>query len=260
VHVRSGAEKGCLIVMTTIAIMQPTFLPWLGYFDLIDQVDYFVYLDTVEFSKQSWQQRNRIKTSAGATWLTLPVEYSKTNKTTIAEAKIGNLNKFLPKSVNTLKHAYARSRYADDHQWILDYLLGLQEGESLASANIHFIERACSKAAINTPRYLASEIHHSSNRYQRLIDICNHFRADTYLSPMGAIAYLVEDIAHFELANINVCFHRYNPSIYRQMHGEFISHLSIVDSFMNEGNMTAEIIKQGRLEPLEFDQALIELG
>ncbi len=260
-YVCSRSKEGDLIVMTTVAIMQPTFLPWLGYFDLIDQVDHFVYLDTVEFSKQSWQQRNRIKTSAGAAWLTLPVEYSKTNKTIIAEAKIGALNKFLPKAVNTLKHAYARSRYAEEYMpWILDYLLGLQEGESLASANIRFIERVCSQTTINTPRYLASEIPHPSNRYQRLIDICKYFKADSYLSPMGALGYLIEDIAHFESANINVCFHCYDPPVYTQMHGEFISHLSIIDSFMNEGNMTAEIIRQGRLERLEYDQVIAGHG
>jgi len=58
-----------------IAISQPTYLPWLGYFDLIDQVDVFVLLDSVQFEKQSWQQRNRIKTPTGLQWLTVPVEF-----------------------------------------------------------------------------------------------------------------------------------------------------------------------------------------
>ena len=58
-----------------IAIAQPTYLPWLGYFDLIDQVDAFVFLDNVQFEKQSWQQRNRIKTPTGLQWLTVPVAF-----------------------------------------------------------------------------------------------------------------------------------------------------------------------------------------
>jgi hypothetical protein len=247
--------------MTTIAIMQPTFLPWLGYFDLMDQVDHFVYLDTVEFSKQSWQQRNRIKTSNGAAWLTLPVDYSKKNKTTISEAKIGDLERLLPKTINTLTHAYVRSKYAEEYlPWTVEYLVGLRKEESLANANMTFIERACHKTKINTPRHLASQITHSSNRHQRLIDLCQHFNADTYISPMGALDYLSEDINYFEAAKIDVRFHQYDLPIYRQLHGEFISHLSIIDAFMNEGEMTAEIIKTGRLQPLGYDQAIAKLN
>jgi hypothetical protein len=58
-----------------LAIAQPTYLPWLGYFGLLDQVDQFVILDTVQFEKQSWQQRNRIKTPTGLQWLTVPVTF-----------------------------------------------------------------------------------------------------------------------------------------------------------------------------------------
>ena len=80
------------VQMTSVAIMQPTFLPWAGYFDLIDQVDHFVYLDTVEFSKQSWQQRNRIKSATGPYWISLPVKFSKTLKTTISELYVDSLS------------------------------------------------------------------------------------------------------------------------------------------------------------------------
>ena len=71
-----------------IAIAQPTYLPWLGYFDLIDQVDKFVLLDTVQFEKQSWQQRNRLKTPDGLQWLTVPVKIKGRSTQTIREVEI----------------------------------------------------------------------------------------------------------------------------------------------------------------------------
>ena len=60
--------------MTKVAISQPTYMPWIGYFNIIDLVDYFVLLDTVQFDKRSWQQRNKIKTTKGLEWISIPVE------------------------------------------------------------------------------------------------------------------------------------------------------------------------------------------
>jgi len=126
--------------MTSIAIMQPTFLPWAGYFDLIDQADHFVYLDTVEFSKQSWQQRNRIKSAAGPSWLSLPVTFSKTLKTTISEAAVGNLSHF-KKTITTMQHAYSKAHCAENNlKWVLEWLSNVKEGQSLSDLNVEFIE------------------------------------------------------------------------------------------------------------------------
>ncbi|OAM53145.1 hypothetical protein A7981_06960 [Methylovorus sp. MM2] len=240
--------------MTTIAIMQPTFLPWIGYFDLIDQVDYFVYLDTVEFSKQSWQQRNRVKSSQGPVWISLPVTYSKTLKTTIKDAEVGNLGVF-HKSINTIKHSYAKARFANEHlQWIIDWLARIQQGESLADINIDFIEKICQKLLIDTPRVRGHDVPHNPTRHGRLIDICKHFNVDRYISPMGAYSYLTEDASYFEEAGIEIVFHTYNHPVYRQLHGDFTSYLSMMDLLLNEGDDSLDIIRTGRLAPRKFSE------
>lgn len=235
--------------MKSIAIMQPTFLPWIGYFDLIDQVDIFIYLDTVEFSKQSWQQRNQIKSVSGSTWINIPVTYSKSLRTTIKDAEVGNLDLF-NKIIAQLQHSYAKSKYSKENlSWITQYLSQLTKGQLLGQVNINFIEKVCSTLNINTPRYTASNLPHAATRHQRLIDICKHFNATEYISPVGAYTYLQDDMCFFKQAGIDVKFHQYDHPIYNQPHGAFLSHMSIIDLILNEGANSLEILRKGRLPP-----------
>src|SRR3984885_8291920 len=92
-----------------IAIMQPTYLPWIGYFDLMDQVDRFVILDNVQFERQSWQQRNRIKTSHGPSWLTVPVVH--TFGQTIDETRVDNHSDWALKHWRGITQNYSRAAY-----------------------------------------------------------------------------------------------------------------------------------------------------
>jgi hypothetical protein len=239
--------------MSSIAIMQPTFLPWIGYFDLIDQVDNFVFLDTVEFSKQSWQQRNKIKTSNGSLWLSLPVEYSKTQRTTLNEALIGDV-RHLKKTITTVKNSYTKAKASESNlDWILAWLMQIQQGQQLSVLNINFINHICNKLMITTPRHLASEIPQSNSRHQRLIDICLHFGATKYVSPPGAFSYLQEDIGYFKNAGIDVSFHEYHHPIYNQIYDGFVSHMSIIDLILNEGTNALNILRKGRMQPKNYD-------
>lgn len=243
--------------MTTIAIMQPTFMPWLGYFDLIDQVDYFVYLDTVEFSKQSWQQRNKIKTSNGPVWVSVPVSGSKGSKALLKDVEICNIELF-QKNINKIKHSYAKAKYANDNlPWISNWLSSLDAKAKLADINVEFIELVCQKLPILTSRYRASEISHENSRHGRLIDICKHFGADTYLSPQGALDYLVEDRAYFAKENIDIVFHEYQNTNYQQIFGEFIPYMSVIDLILNEGEAAYAIIHQGRSQPVKLDNLIL---
>src|SRR3954447_20658722 len=89
--------------------MQPTYLPWVGYLDLIDRVDCFVFLDDVQFARRSWQQRNRIKTAAGEQMLTVPVHKKGLRDQTIAEAQIDWESEFADKHCRAMELAYARA-------------------------------------------------------------------------------------------------------------------------------------------------------
>ncbi|NQW12293.1 MAG: WbqC family protein [Alphaproteobacteria bacterium] len=232
--------------MTTIAVMQPTFLPWIGYFDLIDRVDRFVYLDTVEFSKQSWQQRNRIKTANGPMWLSLPVQASKTEHTTVADATVGPVDA-VRKWRATLAQAYAKAAAVElELGWIDTWLADLEPGRSLAATNIDFIERACERLGIDTPRVRASALGDADDRIERLVALCRELDADTYLSPPGAANYLRDGVAAFRAAGVALMFQAYEHPTYPQGHGAFQSHASVIDLLLNTGSAAGSILRSGR--------------
>jgi hypothetical protein len=236
-----------------IAIMQPTFLPWAGYFDLIDQADVFIYLDTVEFSRQSWHHRNRIKTAQGLIWLTLPVTHSQSEGTTLDEARIGDVV-ITGKWRKTLAQAYAKADHAADHlPWIDAWLGGLRQGAPLTDANIELIEQVCAKLPLSTPRFRASELPKLDGRADRLVQLCRHFSATKYLSPIGAAAYLRQDIKSFTDAGIEVRFHNYEHPNYRQQHGTLLPYASVIDMLLNEGPASLNIIRAGRRPSLDAE-------
>lgn len=240
--------------MTGIAVMQPTFLPWIGYFDLIDRVDLFVYLDTVEFSKQSWQQRNRIKTANGPMWLSLPVQATKTERTTIAEARIGPVDA-VRKWRSTLAQAYAKASAIErELDWIDAWFAELEPGRSLADSNIDFIERVCGRLDIGTPRVRASELDDADDRIERLVGLCREFGADRYLSPPGAAGYLRHGASAFGDAGVALMFQAYEHPVYEQPHGAFQSHASVIDLLLNTGAEAGAIMRSGRRPALPADE------
>lgn len=236
--------------MKTCAIMQPTFLPWAGYFDMIDSVDVFVYLDTVAYSARSWQQRNRIKTPAGLTWLTLPVTASRAAASSIVEAQVAE-GADIRKLRSALAHAYARAPHRDaELAWIDAALAAMQPGQSLAEATIGFIEAACQRLAIATPRVRASALPAQDGRTERLAGIAHALDCTHYLAAPGSAAYLQQERPALDAAGIRFAFHAYAHPVWRQLHGPFLSHASVVDLILNEGPGAAAILRSGRIAPV----------
>ena len=190
--------------MSSVAVMQPTYLPWLGYLDLADQVDRFVLLDDVAFSKQSWQQRNRVKTSSGLTWLTVPVHTRGRLGRPICEVEIADSG-FARKHWRTLEQAYARAphftscgpglheRYRAGDPW-----------QSLAALNVALISWLFEAFGITTPVVLASSLAQTGKRGLRVANLCRSVGAERYVSPPGAEAYLQEDRSFFAGRGIQV--------------------------------------------------------
>jgi hypothetical protein len=138
--------------------MQPTYLPWVGYFDLIDQVNKFVFLDSVQLTKRSWQTKNRIYTKQGEFFLTVPIHKTNTrDETYIFEGQICNLNKWREKHLRTIEHAYKKTVYFSE---IFSFLHEnyYQSFTYLGDFNINLIENIASKIAIATKFYRSSEM------------------------------------------------------------------------------------------------------
>ena len=231
-----------------IAICQPTYLPWIGYFDLIDQVDVFVLLDDVQFEKQSWQQRNRIKTPLGLQWLTVPVMFRGRLEQKIKDVEIRD-HEFWRNHRRAIELNYRRARFFDDYFEPLASILS-SNCSSLNDLNIALIGWFAGMLGIGTRVLRSSEVQHEGKRTESLANLCRILGATEYLSPLGSAAYLLAEQAVMTQEGINVLFHNYDHPQYHQLFPPFVSHASVIDLLFNEGPASLEIIRSGRRQPL----------
>lgn len=232
-----------------IAISQPTYLPWVGYFDLIDEVDSFVVLDNVQFEKQSWQQRNRIKTPTGLQWLTVPVQFRGRLGQKILEVEIREAE-FWRKHLRAIELNYRRSPYFDEYFAELTNILKNYGANSrLVDVNVCLLNWFLKILGVRTPIILASSLGEEGKRTELLANICQHLRATEYLSPLGSAAYLLDELLIFSSRNIGVSFQNYTHPEYKQLFPPFIPYASVLDLILNEGPRSMEIIRRGRSEP-----------
>lgn len=225
--------------------MQPTFLPWVGYFDLIDRVDRFVFLDTVPLARQSWQHRNRIKTAHGMQWLTLPVDTRASEQGLIADVVLGPVRR--EKIRRAIEQSYARAAFFKTFWPRFSSLIDeIAPGANLAALNIALIAEACAVLGITTPLFRASQLPPMDGRIERLIAIVRALGGTTYVSPQGAAAYLAEVPGAFAAAGITLSFQSYRHPSYRQLFPPFLAGCGIIDLLMNEGPASAAVMRSGR--------------
>lgn len=218
--------------MRTCAIMQPTYMPWLGYFDLIRNVDIFVILDHVQFSKQSWQQRNRIRDKNGELLLTIPVKHEALKEGLINSIQIDRLKSPLTKHLKAIQLNYSKSK---NYQVLIGELSEIyrRDYELLIDLNLELIKFGCRKMKLNQNFVLSSELEPQGGRVQALVDICQKVDANHYVSPVGAQAYLGEG-ANFKENGIKISYQSFVHPVYQQINfNDFISHLSFIDYLFN---------------------------
>lgn len=229
-----------------VAISQPTYLPWLGYLDLIDQADAFVFLDTVQFEKRSWQQRNRIKRREGLSLLTVPVKVKGRFEQKIEDVEISSRH-FVRKHLRSLETNYRRAPFFGKYFPVVAKILETQANTGgLAELNIRLIEWVCNALGVKTLLLRSSQTKHEGSRSELLLSLCGALGADCYISSSGSAQYLLRDSPRFAVAGIEVFFQQYEHPRYRQQFPPFISHASVIDLLFNEGERSLEIIRSGR--------------
>ena len=240
-----------------IAISQPTYLPWLGYFDLVDQVDKFVLLDTVQFEKQSWQQRNRIKTPTGLEWLTVPVKIKGRSTQIIEEVEIA-APEFYKRHLNLVHAHYRTTHYFKDCFPQLSAILEESCRDRLAVLNFRLIEWLMASLGITVPLILSSTLKVEGTRSALNLAICERLCATKYHSAIGSAVYLLPDVDLFARKGIEVCFQNYAHPEYRQLFPSFCPYASTLGLIFNEGPRSLEIIRSGRGNPLSPAQVALQ--
>lgn len=236
-------------------ISQPTFLPWLGWFDLADQAQALVLLDTVQFDKRSWQQRNRIRTAKGLEFVTVPVTTAGRFTQTIAEVPLAD-PAFGTRLLRSLRANYARAPFFAPVMAELEQTIppAIATG-MLVDLNEALIRLLARWMGITTPMQRASALGAGGKRGEHLALLCKTVGAREYLSTAGAQEYLSEDHAHFTARGISVWLHEYMPPEYPQMHAPFLPYASALDLVMMTGHGSGDIMrKAGRvLRPLRLE-------
>ena len=226
--------------MKKVAILQSNYIPWKGYFDLINMVDDFVLFDEAQYTKQDWRNRNKIKTIHGLLWLTIPVS-QETFAQKISETKISDRRWYI-KHWKTIKQAFAKSKYFDHYKDKIEDLYVGAIQEYLSEVNFRFIK------AINEILGIQTRLHHSSNfklvdgQNERLIKICKDLGADIYLSGPAAKGYIDQKL--FVSEGIKVRWMDYSgyPE-YEQLFPPFEHSVTILDLLFNTGSEAYRYMK-----------------
>ena len=222
-----------------VAAHQPQYLPWLGYFHKIDRADIFVLLDNVQFKKNEWQNRNRIKTAQGWQWLTVPVLYEYPQL--INEVMINNKVNWQHKQRQAILSNYRRAPYYDRLEGFLEDIL-CSSWQLISQLNVAVVKRLTAILGIDTPLYVASELGgFPQDPDERLIAITKHFRADTYLAGAGGRGYM--DLDKYSQSGTEVIFQDFKHPVYSQLFGEFEPFMSVIDLIFNHGDKSLTIIR-----------------
>lgn len=228
------------------AVSQPAFLPWLGWFDIFDQADLLVLLDTVQFEKQSWQQRNRIPTGTGLLTVTVPVITTGRAKQRIFEVELASSN-FARKFLSTLQMNYSRApHFAETYGELASLLPDLVGTGRLSELNVGLIRWLARRLGITTRTIRASECSADGTRGEYVAELCSAVGAVEYLSTAGAATYLREDLPSFERRGIRVRIHSYEHPEYPQLHRPFVPYASALDVIMMLGPKSGEFLRANR--------------
>jgi hypothetical protein len=231
--------------MTSLVVLQPSYLPWLGYFDQIDRADIFVFYDDVQYDKHGWRNRNRLKGPTGQVWITVPVLHGGRFGQAINAVEIDRRQDWARKHVGMLNQFYARAPYSADYLPELCDLLK-HDWIRLAELTIAATRLMARWLGIEAQFHLSSELGMQGERSERLLKICRHFAANVYISGDAAQDYLNVDCFH--AAGIEVLWQHYRHPEYPQRFGAFVPYLSTIDLLCNLGSESLPMIRQGRVD------------
>lgn len=224
-----------------IAIVQSNYIPWKGYFDLINMVDEFILYDNMQYTRRDWRNRNRIKTAQGLQWLTIPVNvkgkyYQKICETCVSDSKWGKTH------WNTIVHNYSKSKCFTEYKDLFEGLFLDINERYLSLINFRFISAICEILGIHTHISWSMDYKNIDGKTERLIYLCQQAKATEYISGPTAKDYIDEKL--FREAGIKLSYIDYSGyPVYSQLFLPFVHEVSILDLILNEGHSAAKFLK-----------------
>lgn len=224
-----------------VGIHQPNYIPWIGYFYKIYKSDIFVVLDDVQYVKNSFADRNKIKTPQGDCYLKAPVEV-KSAISKYCDVRLKDELKWREKHLKTIEMNYKKSSYFKEVFEDLYEIYNSKEVTILGEFNSLIIEYAVKKLDINTEIIYSKDLNVDMGGTDRLLEIIKKCGGTKYLSGKGGAKY--QDENEFKKNNIELLYTDFKHPVYEQLWGEFIPNLSILDLLFNYGEESLNIIKK----------------
>ncbi len=219
--------------MKKVAVLQSNYIPWKGYFDIIHDVDLFVFYDEVQYTKNDWRNRNKIKTQNDTKWLTIPCGYDLDRK--IYEVKIKQEIPWQEKHYNTLVNNYSKSPYFKKYKEFIDYVYLDKHWEYLYELNRYMIIEISKMLGITTEFADSRDYETSGVKHEKLLNLVKATDADLYLSGLAAKDYIIEE--DYGKNNIELVYKDYSgyPE-YKQLYEPFRHDVSVLDLLFNTGD------------------------
>jgi hypothetical protein len=216
-----------------VAIIQSNYIPWKGYFDIINLVDEFILYDDRQYTRRDWRNRNQIKTAQGKQWLTIPVRVKGRYEQRIDETLISDAT-WPERHWKTISQGYGAAPHFVTYRDAVGNLYAESRDEHLSEVNLRFLIGICAMLGIQTRFTRCTDYDATGDRTERLVSLCRQAGAREYLSGPAGRAYIDEDLFHE--AEIELIYMDYSgyPE-YRQLHGAFEHGVSILDLLFNTG-------------------------
>ena len=226
--------------MKKVAILQSNYIPWRGYFDLINYVDEFIIYDDVQYTKRDWRNRNLIKTKNGLIWLTIPVEVKGNYHQKIKDTKIVD-NFWQKKHLASIKLNYSKAKNFDLIYSLLEPLYRKKPFMFLSECNLFFLDEINKFLNIKTIISKSSDFIIEGDKNERLVSLVKKVNGDIYVSGPKAKNYIDEKL--FEKNKLEIKWYDYSHlKEYDQLWGKFENFVSIIDLLMNKGISSKEYI------------------
>jgi hypothetical protein len=225
-----------------ISIMQPTFLPWVGYFNMIIRSDLFVFLDDVQFERRSFQSRNKLIINNSAKLISVPVDSKNKFSQLLSEVKINYDRDWVKDHLKSIYYNYCKHKFFTEIYSILEKDLNCKD-DKLVSLNCKLIRSICKYLEIDTKFDNSYKYKIKEKKSKKILGLLKSIGATHYLTPERAKDYLGEDGKILKDENIEVTFLSYECNKYEQKNSKsFISHLSIIDLLFNHGKDSKSLI------------------
>jgi hypothetical protein len=227
-----------------VAIVQSNYIPWKGYFDLINSVDEFILFDDVQYTKRDWRNRNIIKTRTGPLWLSIPVLVKGKYFQKICETQVSDQH-WKRTHWLSIHQAYSQAPAFSQVKHLLESLYQTSTSDLISEINRHFLSGICEFLGIKTKITSSMGYQITDGKNERLISLCTQAGATDYLAGPSSRSYVDESL--FNRAGVSVEFMDYaGYPEYQQLYPPFISTVSIVDLLANEGKKARDFLKTTR--------------